>query len=211
MSLEGINCVSEGKPSNYIIKYIKEAARKQPGHSASQGTKENALHASSRPAPGTTISEKEKPLLDGALSHLDKQSRNYSHNAASHFESPRIQTAIYRQSRQISLNNLMGERVLIVPNADKLKSTKDALKENKVCSLRGGKDSDTKYYYYVSWYKEYCLASEGAEVVYFLSDPNTSTLNAATSAEYLRDPIFNDSHHGNRLSCKGNPLDVMDS
>lgn len=100
---------------------------------------------------------------------------------------------------------------MIVSNADKLESTKSALMENKVCSLRGGKDSGAKYYHYVSWYKEYCMACEGAEVVYFLTDPNTSTLSAATTAVCLNDPIFKDSHHGNMLSCRGNPLEVMDS
>ena len=152
--------------------------------------------------PNDTLSEGEKAQLNGVLPSLDNQSRTYSHNTASRFESARVQTAAYQQARQVSLDNLFQGKVRIAFNADNLQLTRTALIAEKVFLVRGGMYTHVDhYYYYVSWYKKYYMAGEGVELIYFLSTLNVPTLISASSAERLKDPIFKD-HHANKTACK---------
>ena len=132
-------------------------------HNGFQGTLPN----------GTFPLEKDIPHI-GIIYSLDKLSRNHARNVASHFESPKVRTKTYQQSRRISLNVLFEGKVLILFNADKLPLTQDALSKGKTFSLLESEGTNTKHAYYVSCYEEYFIAGEGIEIIYLIPTPKPS-------------------------------------
>ena len=82
-----------------------------------------------------------------------------------------MQAKTYQQSRRVSLNVLFKGRVLILFDADKLPSAK-----GKAFSLLESVSAKAKRSYYVSRYKEYFVAGEGTEIIYFIPTPTLPCL-----------------------------------
>ena len=107
-----------------------------------------------------------------------------------------MQAKTYQQSRRISLSILFKGKVLILFNADKL-----PLSKGKAFSLLESAGTKAKRSYYVSCYKDYFIAGEGTELVYFIPTPNAPMPSPTPFVEYLNNPMFKD-HHANKITCK---------
>ena len=122
----------------------------------------------------------------------DKLSRDYARNIASQFESPKVQTKTYQQSRRVSLKVFFEGKVLVLFNADNLPLTKDALSQGKIFYLLESEGAKTKHSYYVSCHKEYFITGEGVELIYFIPTPNAPKPSPINFVECLVNPRFKD-------------------
>ena len=110
-------------------------------------------------------------VLHGA----DKESRGYSRSCALRYESPIVQSKIYRESRSRTLSErFLNRKALVIFDAERLPLAKSALHEDKIFSIIGSFDPPTSRPYYVSWYMKYRVPGEGTELVYLLHDPAPS-------------------------------------
>ena len=185
---------SSSKENKAIV--LKEPSKFALHPNAFQGTREDILRRMSKFISNGTVPPEKSISSIGILRSLDNLSRNYARNTASHFESPKVQTKIYQQSRRVSLNALFKGRVLVLFNADKL-----PLSKGKAFSLLESASAKAKRSYYVSWYKEYFVVGEGTELVYFIPTPNAPMPNPTPFVEFLNNPVFKD-HHTNTITCK---------
>ena len=105
-----------------------------------------------------------------------------------------MQAKTYQQSRRNSLNVLFKGKVLVLFNADKL-----PLSKGKAFSLLENVNAKAKRSYYVSRYKEYFIASEGAELVYFIPTSNALMPSPIPFVGYLNNPVFK-RYHTNKIN-----------
>ena len=118
---------------------------------------------------GDGVAQDQIILLHGA----DKESRGYSRSCALRYESPIVQSKIYRESRSRTLSKrFLGRKALVIFDAERLPLAKSALREGKIFSVIGNFDPPTSRLYYVSWYLKYCVPGEGTELVYLLHEPS---------------------------------------
>ena len=139
--------------------------------------------------PGSSLSVGSRIPDVNVLYSLDNLSRNYARNVASRYESARMQTKLYQQARRTSLNSLFKGKVLVVFRADRLPLAKDAFSKRKTFSLLTSESTNARPYY-VSWCKDYFIADEGAELVYFLSVPTAPVWNPIHFEDYAKYSAF---------------------